>query len=588
MLVRIVLIIKFFRMKRTSLVALSVSVAVLMALFHTKPAQAFRLELPRPFVALIKSFQSPTVMAETRSGGTPSLQAPFSSPGPLPQPIIPFSPGTPQPSQPSLLIISPTEFSKPSFPTPPSPGEPQLSPFSPQSTGNPPSIVKPQQQTPTLSPSDTMTKFPRDPGSSLFPTQPTTKAGGMPYQPEQLQPWNPGQFNGNSEGALFQVRQDSHQMQRGLDRFQFMVNDAEHKGIKITPEMKARMERTRGVLDKTGNAQNPQDLQNVNVDGLYQDMQSLDSTRADLARKESQLKQMRQGVNGMEQMVNQFEKQLAKLKSQGIALPNGVDDSLGKLKAVIEKVKAAKDPDEMQQTMQDIPDLMGNLNDSRQQLEMLTRWQQTKKQIDREMNQLQKELKRSKVLADKLIAKGVDVSAIYNQFEQAVNKLKSVRDDATSKIQSGDAQSAFDLLENDYFGQMQEVRERARIIDSLSHLTRFAADFKRSTNQARRQISLLKRQKIDTSDLEAMLNDMLSKGNAVSDLMKGQLPQDIDQEGLMTALQDLESAKQLFLDKVTELNGGQDRPWDSSEANLSPLQLPDQLNNFVQPRHDSH
>ena len=75
-----------------------------------------------------------------------------------------------------------------------------------------------------------------------------------------------------------------------------------------------------------------------------------------------------------------------------------MSENLGKVKAIIADIKAGK-----MENAGDIFDLMRDLNENRGQMEMLARWPQTVKEMDRQVKNLERELKkRSKLSVDRL------------------------------------------------------------------------------------------------------------------------------------------------------------------------------------------
>ena len=72
----------------------------------------------------------------------------------------------------------------------------------------------------------------------------------------------------------------------------------------------------------------------------------------------------------------------------------------------------------------EIFDLMRDLDESRGQMEMLARWPQTVKEMDRQVKNLERKLKRSKSTVDRLNKNGIDLSSVYSQFESSVAKIK--------------------------------------------------------------------------------------------------------------------------------------------------------------------
>ncbi len=274
-------------------------------------------------------------------------------------------------------------------------------------------------------------------------------------------------------------------------------------------------------------------------------------------QQERMLTGMKKGIGQMEKGLKMFKNQVAKLVKQGVAVPSDITDNLTKIENIIAAVKNAQTWEDAQAAgIEDMGDLMQDLNDSRQQIEMLTRWPQMKKQMESEVKKLDRELKNAKTITSRLAKKGIDLSAVYATFEAAVNKLKLVKDEAVGLMQT-DVEGAMDLVQNDFFGAVQDVWESQRVIQTMSNLGRFTSDFKRGIKDAERQIKELSRKKIDTAELQDLLNQAKAKGEGVLGLMKSAT---IDEEMIMAELQMLEDLKGQFEEKMNELIGKSPMP----------------------------
>jgi hypothetical protein len=213
---------------------------------------------------------------------------------------------------------------------------------------------------------------------------------------------------------------------------------------------------------------------------------------------------------------------------------------------------------------------------------MLTRWPQTVKQAQRELGNMTRELKRTKSIVTKLGKQGIDMTDEYGVFEGAINKLKETLAAAQAKVQEGTSdgiQEAFDLMQNEFFGQMDDVWEANRIIQTMSNLGRFASDFKRGISDAKRQISDLKRRKIDTSELADILTEAQAKGNEVIALLKAK---PIDEDSTIEALKIMEDFRAQFDEKANELRGEQQlMPWQQGKQQFQSVSSGVDLGQFI-------
>lgn len=406
---------------------------------------------------------------------------------------------------------------------------------------------------------------------------------------QQGQNFDEGQQGGEQDDQQRKAReaQDLQRMKRDMSRmgsmvtqFERMIAQVEKKGTPVSSEVKDKVAKIKSILEAVKNATSFEELQSAGVEEIQDLMQSLEEFRRDVVEAQQRMDGIKRGLKGMEQGLRMFEQQIARLTKQGIAVPQEVRDNLDKVKTVIAAIKTAKTWEEIEAAgIEDMQDLFQNLDQSRQQLEALARWPQTLKQINMELNRLTSALKRAKSVVASLSKRGVDLSDVYANFEAAVNKLKSVRDDASAKMKAGESEEAFNLLENDFFGQMEDVWENQRVIETMANLGRFASEFKRGIADAKRTIAMLKRKKIDTTELADLVAQAEAKGNEILALMKAK---PVDQEAIFAGLQELENLKQAFEEKVDELTGGEDiMPWEKGPQQFQGVSIPGEFGKFI-------
>ncbi len=397
-------------------------------------------------------------------------------------------------------------------------------------------------------------------GQSLGVPSMPPPPGGMPGKlPGGKMGPLPNGMMGEQRGQLEGIRRGGFEMERNLGKFERMMQEEQQNGKPPSAEMQSRMNRAHGTVEQVKGATSLDDFKNTEMNQLGDDMQAMEQERRERQMQEQQLKMLQRGIKGIEQGVTGFERQLTRLTKQGLTLPGDVSEKLSKAKEIIGAVKNAKTFEEAQNAgMEDLQDIMQDLNDSRQQLEMLARWPQTLKQIDRQLAQLQRELKQSKAIVERLKKKEIDLSSTYNAFAEAVAKLKGVRDEADIKAKAGDMEAAMELLQEDFFGQLDDIRQNEQVIITMSNLGRFMSDFKRSLSEAERQVRQAERKKLDTTELRDLLSQAQAKGAEIKAMLQG--GGEIDEEEIMSTLHELEDIKQQFQEKAQDLLGtGQDQ-----------------------------
>ncbi|MBI4262701.1 hypothetical protein HY624_04210 [Candidatus Uhrbacteria bacterium] len=286
-----------------------------------------------------------------------------------------------------------------------------------------------------------------------------------------------------------------------------------------------------------------------------------------------QLGRMQREVKNLERGVKEFKKRLAILTKQKIAIPQAISDAIAKVENIVATIKTAKTWAEVEAVGgEDMWGAFQELEEHRQQLEMLSRWPQTLKQLNSQLKNLDRELKRSKTIVDRLAKKEMDLSRAYDEFKAAVDELKAARDRAGAAVAVGNAEEAFDTLENDVFGRMEEVWGFSRRIQTMENLGRFKSQSQQGIADAQRQINNLKRKKIDTSELEDLVSQAKEKRAEVLALLNDK---DVEPEDIFSAMQEMDEIRQQFEGQVSELTGqGEKMPWEEGPQQFNSIQAP--------------
>ncbi len=417
--------------------------------------------------------------------------------------------------------------------------------------------------------------------SKYIGTPPGTQTGYQGMQGDQGQG---GPSPEQQAKQMEQMKRNVKQMGRMVKQFEQMIASAEKKGTTIPEEIKQKLARLKSIVDSIQNAKNAEELQGM--DEIPDLTQSLEDFRRDTIEKAQMIDGMKRAVKGMETGLKFFERQVAALSKKGVTVPADIAEHIAKLKSVIDKVKNATSFEDVQDDLESMQGLMETFDQDRQQLEMLARWPQTLKQINSELTKLTRELVRSKVIVDRLAKKGLDIQDLYASFTDAVNKLKIIRDEAVAKMAAGDSDGAFSALEDDFFGQLDDVWQHQRIITMMSNLGRFGSEFKQSMARANATIKNLKRKKLDTSELEALVAQTNNKGQEIINLLKAE---DIDEDALTAVLDELENLKQEFEAKLDELTGqGQELPWEKGPQQFKDINLPPGFDNLIPKKPDEN
>ncbi len=553
---------------------LSTTIIFASLLIYTQPANAyFRLEIPKQLTELWQKVQA---QEASKMEPTPTfMPPPTQTPPPMPQPTNFQQPPVNQ--QPNF---QPPTNQQPNFQNPPPPMNGQN--FQP---GQQPMPFQPQ-------PNDSTFKPGNFPPNQFNEKEPQTQPNNFPNKPPMMeraennnQDSNQGGKNQNSgdQGRMIKdIQRGAKQMEGAIGRFDKQLLQAEKSGGVVSPEMKEKITQAKELITKIKSSTTAEEVGDDAMDQLQEIVSDLDQNGREVFEKIQRLNNVKRDIKNLRRNVANFDKQVTKLTRQNIVVPQDTTDNIAKLKTIVSAVETAKTWDEVEAAgLEDMGDLMQNLGESQQSLEMLARWPQTLKQMDKELKKLNNQVRKSKSTVDRLTKKGIDLTENLANFSTEVDKLKSVRDEANSKVQSGDSQGAFDLVENDFFNKMDDVYENQRIIDTMSNLRRFNSDFKNGLNSLKREITNLKRKGEDTSELQSIYDEVKQKGDEVTTLMK---TKPIDTDAIVSALEDLGNLRQQGMDKSQEMGGGEPMPWEQGQPQIQQLSMPSTMKQYITPK----
>ena len=404
-------------------------------------------------------------------------------------------------------------------------------------------------------------------------------------QPQQDGNNQPPTVNGQGQGdnrgpdnerMLKDVKRGVTDVERQLKQFKMMVSKFEKQGTVISEDLKSKITTLKTLIAKYKTITSAEELQEMNMDELWQGMRDLEEERQNLERTANVLREMRRIETG----VKMFEKQIAKLVKQKVTMPADITANLEKVKTIIAAIKSGQT-----ENAEDIFEAMQELDQSRGQLEMLARWPQTVKEMDQELKNLVRETKRAKTIADRLSKKGMDLSGTYAELEAAVNKMKETRDATVAKMQAGESEEAFEMVQNDFFGQMEDTWQGHKIIMTMNNFGQFNADFTRGIAQAQREIKAVERKKIDATALKDLLTQAKAKGAEVKEMFKAK---PLDPDSIMAVLEELEDLRQEFDQMLAELTGAEEEmPWEKGPRQFQSMQASPTLQKLIPRKSES-
>ncbi|MDO8599743.1 MAG: hypothetical protein Q7S02_06585 [bacterium] len=292
-------------------------------------------------------------------------------------------------------------------------------------------------------------------------------------------------------------------------------------------------------------------------------------------RKTRMLQEMKRNLKGMEQGLRMIERGIKVCVAAKIDATAG-DAALAKIKEVIAKVKTAEDPEELQDIMMDLPE---HFDGARELVEMCHRLRElpriTKqlssevKRIEREIKSVTAQVKRSKLdLTDQLNDITAGLTAIKATLTE-VGQVKTAEDfdDAMEKLES--LRETFD-----------ELQEKIGAVRGVLNIGRGIIDAKREIRNAERLVTSLKRRKVDTTALTAIITEGKGLVAEIESLGK-QKP--LDPDAIHEKFEQLEDLGSRADEMIAKLQGKEIRPSTGPQFSRSPVEgtkLPDSFRQF--------
>jgi len=488
-----------------------------------KPSQAFYLEVPQTIRNLLQTLQANSSSAQEAAAIAPM-------------------PSTPVSSEPSSVVVPSTQTSGDSQQTAPAPMQ-QPTMDSSRSTQPMPTVERREEMT----------------GSNGQNSEPNHQGEGN---------MNPQ----DNERYLRDMRRGARDMSNQLRRFEAMYRSG------TMPEaVREKVESARSTISAINAATSGEEMQNIDADSMYSTMRELDEERQNMER----LKRMKSELRGMEQGMRMFKQQMRRLATQHITVPQEISDNVSALETAIATIKNATNWESAEEAMETLQDKMQSLDESRQQLEMLSRWPQTKRDMNKIVRDLTRGLTRARSMVTRISNSGVDVSAALSRFEEKINRLKAVRDEVVAGFQSGNTEDLFEKIQSDFFEQTDDTWQEMRMIETMSNLGRFASEFRKGINQAQREIRALERRRMNTAELKQLLNQAKTKGEEIIATIRGGLSEE-EAENIMAQLEEMESLKEQFEDNMREITGeNEDMPWEKGPQQFQQIRMSDNLGRMI-------
>lgn len=267
---------------------------------------------------------------------------------------------------------------------------------------------------------------------------------------------------------------------------------------------------------------------------------------------ERRFKDMKQGLSQFAKGVKMMKKSAAKTKAVvnkcGVSMPEELENALAAADNLVGKIESAKTAEELDEAVDSIEDVGSVMQEWGPRMGDLHRLCQMIKQGDKELKQIERSLKRMETRAKS--NKKVDLSEMIAEYKNDAANLKQALSEV-KQLAKTDPEAALEKLEDDFYGEMDNVRNNERALDMALNISQGIKDAAREIKNFDKQISFLKKRKIDTAEAQALLNSFKAEIEELKGMIKGKF----DAEELVDRVEALFDSREKLQDILQELDG---------------------------------
>lgn len=319
-----------------------------------------------------------------------------------------------------------------------------------------------------------------------------------------------------------------------------------------------------------------------------QDMRGMDSERMDRQQAEMEQRQkqqqqrmlgdMQRGSKQMERQLIMIEKRITGLKNKGAIIPADVQGAIDQIKALVDKMKNATTPEDMEALMgdHDFGDLMQTINEGMQKAEMSTQLPRMLKEANRMLKQQQTALGRAQTRAKSM---KVNVDSILSGWQKSVDTIMTAIAEAATASQNNNPEDAMDILKDRVFDAFHEIGDWQQTFSTVSNSQQMLKQADRELAKIDKQIARLKKQKEDTAELESLMAEARAKIAEIKDILS---QPSVDSEALIRAIEEGQDIKEEIYELLFDLTGQQfgQAPQQIPGIQFRPMEPPKGLGQF--------
>jgi DNA repair exonuclease SbcCD ATPase subunit len=269
---------------------------------------------------------------------------------------------------------------------------------------------------------------------------------------------------------------------------------------------------------------------------------------------EQRFKEMKRGLGQFSKGAKMMKNHVGKVKNQlakcGVGLPIELTNALDAADGIIAKIQAAENADALEEAIGDIEDVGSVMQEWGPKMGDLMRICGMMKQAEKDLKQMLRDVARVEKQAKGY--KKADLSELVAQLKQEVETLQNTLAQA-KELAKTDPEAALEKLEDEFYGQMDNVRNARTAIEMAINISRGLKEAARELKSYEQQIKKFKRMKLDTSEAEQLLATLKGQVNELKQLVgtKG-----FDPEELVSKVEEAFETRERLSDALDALRGG--------------------------------
>ncbi|MDP2631071.1 MAG: hypothetical protein Q8P56_06750 [Candidatus Uhrbacteria bacterium] len=261
------------------------------------------------------------------------------------------------------------------------------------------------------------------------------------------------------------------------------------------------------------------------------------------------LSQFQKGVKRMKTAVTRIEKKLSKC---GVGVPSELKQALTDGEAVVPKIQAAQNIDDLDTVMDEIQssgDAMQEwgprMGEFQRLCDMIRRADFEVKRIKRDVTRLEKKVKSQKKF---------DLSELLADIKNASSKLEATLVFVKSKSKT-DPEEALDELESDFFDNLSDLAISQQGVEMALNVTKGLKGADREIKKYDGLVKSLKNKKKDTADLEELVADLKARRKEIADFLA---KKKFDPDDLVSLIEEATDARSLVVSALEEFGVSRD------------------------------